>query len=138
MSTIVPPQSWRMVRDRVVRDDETFIPMTPRDLEVFRKFQEGPTEGERAAMLTKSEQREAERVAEMKSLRERHEFLLKFSVAPVVTTLLEQHAPRECVVRFGTVVDECHGCPESHDAEYGESYQPWPCPTWQTISDATP
>lgn len=85
--------------------------------------------------LPGSEKREAERVAEMQGMRERHAMLMKFADSPVVTALLEQHAPHEANSWDRSAPLECHGCPQSHDSEYGESYQEWPCPTWQTISD---
>jgi hypothetical protein len=131
----VPPSTWRLVADRASAD-EAFIPCTDptRWLAIRQRMIDGPSEEERED----SRRRETKRRADMQALRERHEFLVKFADSPVVSSLLEQHAPHDCQVRFGYTIQECHGCPESHDAEYGESYQSWPCPTWQTISDATP
>lgn len=138
--TIVPPQQWRVVGDRLT-DDESFIPMTPRDFAVFRKFQEGPTEEERMRTKKLVAQQKAKRLADMAALRERHEFLMKFSDSPAVSALLAQHAPHEGE-EMGTVWQECHGCPSYHDydpfGDGSEQYHAWPCPTWQTISDSTP
>lgn len=133
--TVVPPQPWRVVGDRLA-DDEWFIPMTPRHLEVFRKLQAGPTEEERTESQQRAERREMERRSKLAALEARHSELRATFVEGVVADLLHEHRPRS-VEHDGQTWLDCYGCP-SYDDTGVEIHHSWPCPTWQTISDATP
>lgn len=125
------PRHFRVIGDRHA-DIEMFIPAYRGFIE--RLMRQDLSQSRKAAMA----EAEANRLAEALTLKSRHADLIARHVAsPIVATLLDQHSPAEAV-HGGTTYLECHGCPESHDIEYGESYQSWPCPTWQTISDSTP
>lgn len=134
---IVPPTTFRIFGS--VRDEpEAYIPLAPgpHSRAILQRMIDGPTEEERAVIAqSRAEWRRAE-AAERRQRKIRHMALVSMHDG-VLRRLLEEHAPHEHEDR-GSVYELCHGCAEGHDSEHGEYYQSWPCPTWQTISDATP
>ncbi len=73
----------------------------------------------------------ADHAARTRSLRQRHEHLLKFAGHPVLTALLEAHGPdRESDDPY----PKCAACPEEYT---GSDYEhpDWPCSVWEFISE---
>lgn len=94
----------------------------------------GPwTPEEQAQMRADAAAWRAKAAAKAEYLRKRHATLADAHADnPVVSALLEQHAPHEQVNQV------CHGC-EPNSGGYGYiEYTDWPCPTWETIAKHTP
>jgi hypothetical protein len=128
---IVPPSTWRVVG----RADtpESYIPLAPghRGRAILQRMKDGPTEEERMARA----ERDQARALARHQRKIRHLALLSLHDG-LVRRLLEEHAPHE--TEYGGMVhEECHGCAQGYDSEYGDFCQSWPCPTWRTISDTS-
>lgn len=133
---------WTIIGDRS-DEDEFYIPLAPghRSRGILQRLVDGPTWEERMRIEKQMAKDEAKRLAEIERLRERHEELLHLHALAPLKALLEQHAPVG-ISDVGRTYLECHGCPTYYDydpfGDGGEQHHSWPCPTWQTISDATP
>lgn len=133
---IVSPKTWRLLGRGDV--PESYVPFSggTRSLAILQRMIDGPTEEERAVRAIELAERQRAEAVGRRQRKIRHMALVSMHEG-IVRQLLEEHAPHEHEDR-GSVYESCHGCAEGHDGEQGEYYQSWPCPTWQTISDATP
>lgn len=138
---IVPPNTFRIFGSP---NDvpEAYIPLAPgtRSRAILQRMVDGPTEEERVARTEAAIERDRERAVQRRLKTVRHMALLGMHEG-LLKQLLEEHAPHEREFG-GEVLQECHGCPAYQDDHpyhgVSEFHHEWPCPTWQTISDATP
>ncbi|ACU39430.1 hypothetical protein [Actinosynnema mirum] len=138
---MIAPQNFRVIGE-MTTETEMYIPVSgPRHRAALEAVfnPQPPTAEQVQAAERASEEREQARLAEMAEYEAQHADLLTIhSGSSIITALLNAHAPQAETLGPQQVIQECGGCPEQWDRDYsGSLRQPWPCPTWLTISEGS-